>query len=295
MNVRNLAVLAIALGCGLTAALLTSYLLPARPAAGVTVLVAQKPIPRGTSLRDGEALFALQELPQDTPLPRNCVTSFDQLREQARDHLVQTPLRPGEPLTLDHLVDRSKGGLAFALRPGYTGFAVRATAESSFSGLIQPDDYVKVLSVRRTNPAEKKTTILMKNIRVIAVERVQDRNDRAGSVPATLTLEVTDDEAKKLRLAEEDGPLALALIALADAKDLTDRKGEEDANARPAPSGPVTQEPMPLGVADKREAEPASGRTFTSIGPSGQEVWHWSDQLGRYTHAEQLGRPGGNR
>lgn len=221
MKPRTLVLLTLSIVCGLAASYLTAQFLRPRT---VTVLVATRPIPRGAALTDYSNLFVPSEIPANTTLPANCVVSYDQIKDRARDTILKQALHTGDPLSADNLIDRRQAGLVWNLRPGYTGLAIRATPESSFFGLLEPDNYVKVLGVRKLPGGEKRTVILMKNVRVLAVDRAMEMtaaNTQKSGVPSIITLEVTDDEAK--RLAQEEGALTLGVMS---PNDLNDRQGE---------------------------------------------------------------------
>jgi Flp pilus assembly protein CpaB len=219
MKARTVAFLIMSVVCGLSASYLSmAYLKPQN----ITVLVAVKPIPRGTDLHDYQNLFQTQQFPSTVGLPANYATNLDQLKDRARDCIVKQGMNAGEPLSLDNVVDRKQAGLGWSVRDGYSGLAVKATPESSFFGLLEPDNFVKVINVRKGPNGEKKPTILMKNIRVLAVDKTLDTAPvRERGLPTVITLEVTDDEAKKLRLAQEDGPLTLAIMSQSEGQDRT--------------------------------------------------------------------------
>jgi Flp pilus assembly protein CpaB len=210
--------------CGLIASYLSMVYVKSQT---VTVLIATRPIPRGTALTDYSSMFQAQTFPSSVALPANYATSLDQLKDRARDYIVKQPMNAGEPLSLDNVVDRKQAGLGYGVRAGYLGLAVRATPESSFFGLLEPDNYVKVINLKKGPSGEKRSTILMKNIRVLAVDKMLDTpaRDRTVAMPTVITLEVNDEEAKKLRLAQEDGPLTLGIMSQGD---LQDRAGEEE-------------------------------------------------------------------
>jgi hypothetical protein len=69
--------------------------------------------------------------------------------------------------------------------------------------------------------------MLMKNIKVIAVDDVTEKNkeDLAGVVGKTITLEVTEPEAKKLLESQELADLHLGLMSKSDLLDLSDKSG----------------------------------------------------------------------
>jgi Flp pilus assembly protein CpaB len=282
MKVQTLTLSVLALGCGLVAAYLTAQLLPnGSKEMSVTILVSAKPIPRGTSLRDCESLFTTKLVSSDTLLPFAYVQNFDQLREKAKDHILQKDLREGEPLSLDYLIERTKA-LEFLVRPGFVAFGVRATPENSFAGLIQPENYVKVLRLKGAGN-DRHPQILMKNIRVIAVDWVREKNpDGVGRIPGIISLEVTDEEAKILTAAQSEGPLSLTLIAYGTAGDLKDRAGEAEPKGPPAP---VDAAP---GIVGSPAQPPAGHRTVIRQGSS-VSVAHWNDEQGRISRTETLG------
>lgn len=266
MRSRTVQVLVVAVGFGLLAAYLVSRFVPPPAPPAVPVLVAKQPIPRWTAIKDLENLFEQTEVSANVQLPSQYVKNFAQIKERAKDLLVEKAMKPGEPLSLEYLIERSQGGLAAVLRPGYTGFAVHVTADSAVSGLIQPEsNHVKVFSVRRSGEGKKESRLLMKNIRVVAVDRVMDPSqEKGGHVPSTITLEVTDNEVKTLRLAQEEGSLALGLISLADARDLADRKGEPVPEEKVVPSSTASST-VPVLVAREPIAVKAPLRDYAEM------------------------------
>lgn len=114
------------------------------------------------------------------------------------------------------IVEAPRLQVARRLRSGYIAYSVDLPKENTVGAILGLNDYVVVLFTRSTDE-EKKTFVLMKNIRVVAAP--------AG----TVILEVTTEEAKLLKSSQESGTLALGLIAEADLKDekaIQDRKGE---------------------------------------------------------------------
>lgn len=211
MRPRTMLLMGVAVACGLAASFMTAQYLKNQRA---QVLIARHAIDAGTPLADYEALFQVEERAvQD--VPPGAVTSLQQLKPKAQDHLIKQSLNAGDVLAVDNIITRN---LISTLRPGFTALSVRATPESSFSGLIEPGHHVKVISLRKSG-SEKRSIILMKNIRVLAVDSAIDKTmDR--KIPNIITLEVDDEEAKKL--AQEDGPLTLGLMSGGQA----DRRGD---------------------------------------------------------------------
>lgn len=207
MRTKTVVLMGVAIACGLAASFMTAHYLKPQTA---TVLVAVKPIARGTPLTDIETMFRVEEKPAQQ-VPPGSVAGFEQLRPKTHDHFIKNALAAGDVLSGDNIVERKELGLVNTLKPGFTALSVRATPESSLGGLIEPGNLVKVITLRKTAGTDKRSVILMRNIRVLAVDNSIDKTlDK--KIPNIITLEVDDEETKKLRVAQEDGPLTLGLM-----------------------------------------------------------------------------------
>jgi Flp pilus assembly protein CpaB len=114
------------------------------------------------------------------------------------------------------IVEAPRLQVAKRLRSGFIAYSVDLPKESTVGAILGLNDYVVVFFTKSADE-DKKTIVLMKNIRVLAAPT------------GTVILEVTTEEAKLLKSSQESGLLALGLIAEADLKDekvLQDRKGE---------------------------------------------------------------------
>jgi pilus assembly protein CpaB len=101
------------------------------------------------------------------------------------------------------------------MTPGMRGVTIRVNETSSVGGFVQPEDHVDVL-LTQTEKAEANashrpyTKTLLKNARVLATDQQTQRRQDAQP-PKTVTLEVSEDDAKKLTLAGAIGQLSLTL------------------------------------------------------------------------------------
>ena len=95
------------------------------------------------------------------------------------------------------------------------GVTIHVNETSSVGGFVQPGDHVDVLMTQtdrsETNATHRPyTKSLLKSIRVLAADQQTQRRTDA-SPPKTVTLEVSEDDAKKLTLAGAIGQLSLTL------------------------------------------------------------------------------------
>lgn len=246
MKPKTMILLIVAVGCGLGAAVMAQKMMNDRNPP-VKLIKAQKDIAKWTTIKNDEWIgenFVLIEVPRDQVPPdilaKNPVQDLMWLSRKTKDHVIDKKMMPGDVLLPENVVEKNAGGLASALHRGYTAFTIRATADSATAGFIAPDDWVKVISVRKLPSGDKIPKVLMQNVRVAAVDNLSERGPKdekaQAKPPATVTLEVTDEESKELKKAQEEGPLSLSLISFKDLEHLEledrykaeNRKGEQE-------------------------------------------------------------------
>jgi pilus assembly protein CpaB len=178
-------------------------------------------------------------------LPKGYFTSREQIFGAGAERMLSASIAQNEPVLAQRLLN-SADTMVGRLNPGMNGVTIHVNETSSVGGFVQPGDHVDVL-MTQTDRSEANTTrrpytkSLLKNIRVLAADQQTQRRTDA-SPPKTVTLEVSEDDAKKLTLAGAIGQLSLTLTRgdgskdagrVVDARDLVaaqDRDGaSEDA------------------------------------------------------------------
>lgn len=128
-----------------------------------------------------------------------------------------------EPILESRLAGEG-AGLTIRLEPGKRAMAVRVDEIIGVSGFIVPDDRVDVI-VTTTPPGAANNNdarvakIVLQNKRVLSVAQSTEQKDGKPQVARSITLEVSPDEAEKLSLAYQEGPIVLALRGLGDDKE----------------------------------------------------------------------------
>lgn len=223
----------------------------------VDVLVAGQPIRIGEVLKP--EMISRQPWPSHLLLDGFVTSGGD--TASVVGMVTRSTFQEGEPLILAKLSNPSDPNfLAAALDPGYKVTTIQVDNISAVAGFLFPGDYVDVLithdisvGITQTGSEKKEsfTELLLSNVKVLAV----DDRSTAGAVqpdgqkrpPSSVSLEVTLDQAQKLRLAQETGYVSLALRSLKDkdvneenvptsVSDLTDtgdEKKELEANLGP--------------------------------------------------------------
>ncbi len=198
----------------------------------VDVLVAERPIPLG------EVIASDMLNPQ--PWPKHLVVdgfiTAGAGSKEVIGMVARGSFQQNEPILKSKLANPSDPGfLAAALPPGKRVATIASDGIAAVAGFIFPGDRVDVLVTHPIPKADVEeddqekdevvTETLLTNVKVLAVDqRAQGETTEDGKkkeLPSSISLEVSLDEAQKLRLAQETGYLSLALRSLED-KDQTE-------------------------------------------------------------------------
>jgi pilus assembly protein CpaB len=124
-----------------------------------------------------------------------------------------------EPI-LESRLSGEGAGLTVRLEPGKRAMAVRVDEIIGVSGFIVPDDRVDVIVTTMppgvTNNDARLSKIVLQNKRVLSVAQSTEQKDGKPQVARSITLEVSPEEAEKLSLAYQEGPIVLALRGVGD-------------------------------------------------------------------------------
>lgn len=207
---------------------------PPPPVERIRLLVAARPLPAGTLLKDED--FTVREvLPED--VPEGALTGTNEVRAEMRGALLRRFLDPGATIArADFLRPRDRGFLAAVLRPGMRAISIGVDATTGAAGLIWPGDQVDVILTQELGEAQIHRRVvsetILANVRVIAVDQQitqgPSENAPVGRVARTVSLEVTPEQAEKVTVARALGRLDIAVRAVDEAP--------EDALARAATS-----------------------------------------------------------
>ena len=146
--------------------------------------------------------------------------------------IVKERILAGEPFsTLKIVHPGSAGAMAVTLDPGMRAMALPLSAESAAGGFILPGDHVDVVLSRQSDsnggaaniqvgqPVIKvySADIVLKNVRVLAIDQNTGPQKGDAVVGATATVEVTPEQARTLVIAKAAGQLTFILRSYADA------------------------------------------------------------------------------
>jgi Flp pilus assembly protein CpaB len=215
------ALLAFLAGAAVSAALLTSALVKQEMMRGTTasVFVAREPMKPGAI--DPNAFRVVDMAKLDCP--PNAVLASHALDGRR----LRRELKPGEVLAEEHLEKREASSNKHVVN-------VPLTADKAVGFFVVPGSRVDV-----TQNRNGKSTVLLKNVLVLAVDLITVApEDRAGLPGGTATLLVDSaEDAVKLAEATKSQPVSLIILPPADAAD-----GEKPAPQPVPPPPPVFED-----------------------------------------------------
>jgi pilus assembly protein CpaB len=237
MRAKSMALLMLALGCGLVASIGSYQVLAKRntepvgiPGETAPVVVAVTDIPLGEPL--SPEMMKLEPWPKDKVPPGAIANLEDVQGRRAKQRLYS-----GEPILENKLLIKgaSMQGASSVIPMGYRVVSVKVDSVSG-SGLILPGDRVDVLVYLVGNSQqeiqETSARTVLQDIKVFAVDDIvnmdKDKDGKDKCISAkTISLLVTPPQAAKVTLASEMGKIRLVM------RSPDDNAHTEDATAKP--------------------------------------------------------------
>ena len=202
-----------ALVCGLLAALLARGLMQGGPDLSLsrTIVIARTAVPPGSPLtRDN-----LREVPWRAaePLDGSFAHIDDLVREGRR--LTLASLRRNEPVLASRITaPNQRATLSTQLDDGMRAVAVRVDEVRGVAGFVLPGDRVDIVLTRGENATggdQAFADMLLQNAKVLAVDQIATEGQDKPTVARAVTLELTQEQAQKVVLAQGIGRLSLIL------------------------------------------------------------------------------------
>lgn len=184
------------------------------------ILVANRDLAPGTVLTDRDWLWL--DMPAEL-IERNWVRegSFD--LNNLRGALSASGLEAGEPIVPERLILAGQDGyITSLLSPGMRAITIDLDEARTVSAFIAPGDRVDVIynyemedqSDDPIKDPRRFSEALLENVRVLQIDRIFDEDTGLPNMAtgaATVTLEVTPEQAEKVIVAQNEGQLNLIL------------------------------------------------------------------------------------
>jgi pilus assembly protein CpaB len=214
-----MALMVVAVACGLAASYMTSKLLAERKGPPqeekVPVLVAKTKVPRNTQLKEPEKFFEVKwRLKSDAP--QSYFSSLDEIK----DRKVNKEFKADVHISPEDVVDKGVAGLPIPDGFGAIGLKINAVSAAGF--FVQPGDRIDlVLTQKGDNPT---SSTILREVLVLSVGAqvapVQESGQNPTIQAQTITVAVKGDEANLIRLAESQGELSFLLRKDGDKTDI---------------------------------------------------------------------------
>ena len=213
-----------------------------------TIVVAAAPLRFGAELNPS----ALREIPwPSAQMPKGAFAKINDLFAEKGKRLVISAMEDNEPVLAAKITGPGqRANLAATLDEGMKAITVRVDDVVGVAGFVLPGDRVDVLLTRQREKGDAFSDMILQNLKVLAVDQVNDDRVNKPAVARTVTLEVGTAQAQRLIVGQNVGTLTLVLRPVGQAAtELNRRVSSADlgndgrANARlAAPSdedGPV--------------------------------------------------------
>jgi len=194
-----------------------------QPTATLTLVVASR------QLRFGNELSAsvLREMPWPADaLPQGGFRTIKDVLAHGK-RVVLTAIEANEPVLASKITGQgSRATLSAMLDEGRKAMTIRVNDVDGVAGFVLPGDRVDIMLSRTIDKGNATNDVVLKNVKVLAIDQLADERADKPSVAKAVTLEVDMAGAQKLSLASQIGTLALALRKAGDVE--------------PSPSRPIT-------------------------------------------------------
>ena len=172
------------------------------------ILAVTRDLPLGTRIKKTD--IKLIEI-REKDLPRGALFQDKEVLDRA----LLFPIGANEPLTNMKLASVGDAdGVPSTIEAGMRAISVQINDSSGVAGLIQPNSRVDVLFTRPGSMTEAVTSVILQNIKVLAIGRLvsvgQTLDPKATKMPVA-TLLATPEDAQKLELAKNQGKISLIL------------------------------------------------------------------------------------
>ncbi|CAN7415376.1 Flp pilus assembly protein CpaB [Phenylobacterium sp. LjRoot219] len=188
---------------------------PEQGVARTAIVVATRAVGFGEPIT--AEVLRLQPWPQGA-VPQGAFNSVAQVTAQKRVAL--GPIAANEPVLTSRI--SGPGGratLSGVIREGMRATTIRVNDVFGVAGFVLPGDFVDVLITRdegSQSSGNMRTDVLLRSIRVLAVDQLANESKNDPVVAKAATIEVTPEQAQKLALASQVGTLSLSLRGTID-------------------------------------------------------------------------------
>ena len=180
-----------------------------KPAEFNTLVIADSGLRYGAVLGSSN----LREIPWPSDaMPAGAFRSVDDVLNHGR-RVVLSPMEANEPILATKITGPGqRASLSSIISDGMGAITIRVNDVGGVAGFVLPGDRVDLLLTRKKiSKGVGSTDIILRGVRVLAVDQTADERQDTPTVVDAVTLEVSDFDAQKVALAQSIGTLSLML------------------------------------------------------------------------------------
>jgi pilus assembly protein CpaB len=191
-----------------------------KPAATQSLVVASRALRFGNELSPA----ALREMPWPVDaIPQGGFRSIQEMLGQGK-RVVLTAIEANEPVLASKITGQGqRATLSAMIGDGHKAMTIRVNDVDGVAGFVLPGDRVDVMLSRQIDKGNATNDVVLKNVRVLAIDQLADERTDKPSVAKAVTVEVDITGAQKLALASQIGTLALTLRKAGDSEPTASR------------------------------------------------------------------------
>lgn len=177
--------------------------------AKVSVITAASDIPANTLI--SFEMVKLKEISSEAAIPRAVTDLSDVVGKVSQEKIYM-----GQQIVSSQLIaagKSSKGTLAYALSPGMRAITVSVSVTSGVGNMISPGNHIDIIALSvfeevleedggMSPETDSFAVLCFENITVLAVDNVLSAEGKPGASYATLTLQVTPEQALELSVLD---------------------------------------------------------------------------------------------
>lgn len=174
-----------------------------------TIVVASAPLRFGMELN----LQAVKEIPwPQGQMPRGAFAKVADVVDGKTKRFVIAAMEDNEPLLAAKITGPGqRANLAAVIEEGMKAVTVRVDDVVGVAGFVLPGDRVDVMLTRQRDKGDAFSDIILQNLKVLAIDQLNDERTTKPTISRTVTLEVKTTQAQRLIVAQNVGSLALVL------------------------------------------------------------------------------------
>jgi pilus assembly protein CpaB len=225
-------------------------------------------------------------------VPQGAFKSIDEFLKQQDTRVVLEPISINEPVLNGKVTGPGqRSGLATMLEPGKKAVTIRINDVVGVGGLVLPGDRIDIFVTNEAKNLKNKdgtdaqpyTELLLKNVRILAVDQILDPKHTAPILGRTVTVEASLIDAQKITLASTIGSLTLVLRenspAVAEQSpnrltlaDLSGNSGDNSRTGAFEPAIAVAPDAKAVAPVDDKSEDLAKVRVVRSTAPTEYSV-----------------------